>query len=84
MRSKASVYHTDGTLESVSEYDKNENQIKWSLFKEGGEIRFYETNEYDEMGYKVRSDHYEANGTLEYYTVYEYDKIGRASCRERV
>ena len=75
-RIKYTRFNSDGSVNSITEYDTNGKQSKYTQYNSDGSINYYQTYEYDLNGNNVRINEYNADSNLRCYYDYDYDSNG--------
>ncbi|MCM1388621.1 MAG: hypothetical protein NC231_14940 [Bacillus sp. (in: Bacteria)] len=69
-------YYSDGTVESVWEYDERGNEIKHTRYNGESAVNYMREYEYDESGRQTCSRSYDGGSIVTGITQYEYDERG--------
>ncbi|MBQ9608754.1 MAG: hypothetical protein IJV15_04820 [Lachnospiraceae bacterium] len=70
---KETVYHSDGSLQEITEYDKNGNEIKNSYYNDSVWFEYNHIYEFDQNGNKIKEIKYNPDGSIQEITEYDFN-----------
>lgn len=78
LKTKATYYNEDGTVDYYSEYEYNEygEEIRWNRFEPDGTLKYYYEYVFDEEGNEIGEYDCEPDGTIDNWYERTYDHMG--------